>query len=287
MNCWEVKKCGRIPGGRQVEELGLCPAWPHHGHDCFLIAGACAASESPELGQARCRACEHYQGIQVSLHSERLSRNLVDLCPICIVGVNRQGTITLFNRAAEALLGAETGAVVGKRAVTDFYADPAEPRRVKKTMHSDQFGPPGRVEGMQLQMQAVDGDGRPVRLWGFLHLEQGQEIGSVGFFYDLRPERLVEQERLAQEKMASVLQLAGALLHNLAQPLQVLLADSGLLLGETGEDGPALESLRAINTSARQIGQILDKIRKLSSLKTTRYSGGNQILDLDQDKEQK
>lgn len=285
MNCWEVKQCGRIPGGDKVTELGLCPAWPDHGHDCFLITGACAASGSPELGRARCQACEHYQSIQASLHSDLLSRNLVDLCPICIVGVNRQGVITLFNRAAEALLGTPAGAVIGKRSVKDFYADPAEPRRVKKAMHTDQFGPPGRVEGMQLQMLGADGGQLPVRLWGFLLRELGQEMGSVGFFYDLRPERLIEHERLAQEKMAAVLQLAGALLHNLAQPLQVLLADSGLLLGETSEEAPALESLQAINDSARQISHILEKIRKLSSLKTTAYSGSSQILDLESDRD--
>jgi hypothetical protein len=26
LNCWEVKKCGREPGGVKVKELGVCPA---------------------------------------------------------------------------------------------------------------------------------------------------------------------------------------------------------------------------------------------------------------------
>lgn len=25
-NCWEVKQCGRQPGGTKAEELGICPA---------------------------------------------------------------------------------------------------------------------------------------------------------------------------------------------------------------------------------------------------------------------
>ncbi|MCI5143732.1 MAG: hypothetical protein D3909_18810 [Candidatus Electrothrix sp. ATG1] len=25
-NCWEVKKCGRQPGGNQVKQQGICPA---------------------------------------------------------------------------------------------------------------------------------------------------------------------------------------------------------------------------------------------------------------------
>jgi hypothetical protein len=38
-NCWEVKKCGRIPGGDKVDSLGICPAYPDHGSDCWRLAG--------------------------------------------------------------------------------------------------------------------------------------------------------------------------------------------------------------------------------------------------------
>lgn len=26
MNCWEVRRCGREPGGRRATEFGICPA---------------------------------------------------------------------------------------------------------------------------------------------------------------------------------------------------------------------------------------------------------------------
>ncbi|MDI6777957.1 MAG: hypothetical protein QMD77_02095 [Patescibacteria group bacterium] len=49
-NCWEVRKCGREPGGEKVEELGICPAplekrtdgingGKNGGRACFAIAG--------------------------------------------------------------------------------------------------------------------------------------------------------------------------------------------------------------------------------------------------------
>ncbi|MGD0283853.1 MAG: two-CW domain-containing protein, partial [Dissulfurispiraceae bacterium] len=31
MNCWEFKKCGREMGGVNIEQLGVCPAYPHGG----------------------------------------------------------------------------------------------------------------------------------------------------------------------------------------------------------------------------------------------------------------
>ena len=43
-NCWEVKKCGREPGGAKVKELGVCPAAIEgrvNGVNCGKNAGRC------------------------------------------------------------------------------------------------------------------------------------------------------------------------------------------------------------------------------------------------------
>ena len=39
MNCWEFMRCGREAGGKNVDELGVCPAYPDHGHSCARVAG--------------------------------------------------------------------------------------------------------------------------------------------------------------------------------------------------------------------------------------------------------
>ncbi len=39
MNCWEFKKCEREAGGIKAKELGVCPAYPHHGKRCAQVAG--------------------------------------------------------------------------------------------------------------------------------------------------------------------------------------------------------------------------------------------------------
>ncbi len=49
-NCWEMKKCGRQPGGNLVSELGVCPAATSNDFDgvncglnggrvCWAVAG--------------------------------------------------------------------------------------------------------------------------------------------------------------------------------------------------------------------------------------------------------
>ena len=39
MNCWEFTKCGREKGGKNVDEYGICPAYPDHGTHCARVAG--------------------------------------------------------------------------------------------------------------------------------------------------------------------------------------------------------------------------------------------------------
>ena len=55
-NCWEVKKCGREPGGENVKTLGVCPAalpneydgvnkGKHAGRFCWAVAGTFCEGE--------------------------------------------------------------------------------------------------------------------------------------------------------------------------------------------------------------------------------------------------
>ena len=50
-NCWEVKKCGRQPGGPKVQDLGVCPATVEQalhgahggknaGRSCWVVVGS-------------------------------------------------------------------------------------------------------------------------------------------------------------------------------------------------------------------------------------------------------
>lgn len=55
-NCWEAMRCGREAGGRNVEELGVCPAakhskqnginrGPYSGRFCWTVEGTLCGGE--------------------------------------------------------------------------------------------------------------------------------------------------------------------------------------------------------------------------------------------------
>jgi len=76
-NCWEVKKCGREPGGAKSGELGACPAATEKkvnglhggingGRVCWAICGTlCKGEVQGEYAKKiqKCTNCEFYKQV--------------------------------------------------------------------------------------------------------------------------------------------------------------------------------------------------------------------------------
>ncbi|GBD94266.1 hypothetical protein BMS3Abin05_01870 [bacterium BMS3Abin05] len=77
-NCWEVKQCGRQPGGPKAAELGICSASrynPYSGRNrgiyagryCWRVVGTLCDGEvqgSFALKIMNCAACEFFQMVK-------------------------------------------------------------------------------------------------------------------------------------------------------------------------------------------------------------------------------
>ncbi|MBU0676124.1 MAG: hypothetical protein KJ950_15915 [Proteobacteria bacterium] len=74
-NCWEVKQCGRQPGGKNVLEYGLCPVTisgkfdgvnqgENGGRFCWRIAGTLCGGEPQGTAAQKlfnCLTCEFFR----------------------------------------------------------------------------------------------------------------------------------------------------------------------------------------------------------------------------------
>jgi signal transduction histidine kinase len=88
-NCWEVKNCGREPGGAKVAELGACPAATetradgvnqgrNGGRVCWAIVGTMCAGEVQGTYASKipsCLNCEFYQSVHRDLKESDPSRS--------------------------------------------------------------------------------------------------------------------------------------------------------------------------------------------------------------------
>jgi len=78
LNCWEVKKCGRQPGGIFEKVLGTCPApmeerldgthdGTNAGRACWVVAGTlCKGEVQGTYAQKfkNCELCDFYQRVK-------------------------------------------------------------------------------------------------------------------------------------------------------------------------------------------------------------------------------
>ncbi len=76
-NCWEVKKCGREPGGSRVDRLGVCPAATERrldgvhggtnaGRACWVVAGTLCDGQlqgTYAKKAASCSTCDFYRAV--------------------------------------------------------------------------------------------------------------------------------------------------------------------------------------------------------------------------------
>lgn len=91
-----------------------------------------------------------------------------------------------------------------------------------------------------------------------------------------------QDELLEKEKMAAILELAGAAAHEMNQPLTIIIGNIDLLLSYEGiEDEKVKTALATINKSAREMAAIVKKMSKIKRYETGDYIGKIKILDLD------
>ena len=120
--------------------------------------------------------------------------NLVALCPDGVIAINRSGLITIFNRAAEVLTGHSAGKTIGKKNIIEIYPSSGIAREIKRHLYSDMYGDKGYLEGYGIEIKTQAGKKVPIRLSAALIYNNNEEIGSVGFFHDLSPQKEVEKK---------------------------------------------------------------------------------------------
>ncbi|WP_199930370.1 GGDEF domain-containing protein [Sedimenticola thiotaurini] len=122
-----------------------------------------------------------------------LNDELALICPDPVIGIRRNGIITLFNPAAERMLGYSRDEVIGQLQVAKLYPSRESAREIKRLMYSDSKGIRGQIIGHNTHLLSKSGERIPIQLSASLVEQDGREVGSIGFFRDLT-ERL-ELER--------------------------------------------------------------------------------------------
>ncbi len=82
------------------------------------------------------------------------------------------------------------------------------------------------------------------------------------------------------DKMEGVLEMAGAICHELNQPLMCIQGFSQLLADELSDDNVQKENLSEIQSQVERLGEITNRLMTITKYKTKKYLKGN-IIDIE------
>jgi len=174
--------------------------------------------------------------LQQELHTLfEFEHNLIQSSIDAIIASDRDGSIIVFNQQAEKLLGYSAYEMIMKMSFNDLFP-PAMLEELRKELVSDGYGGKNRLLLFETYMTNKTGDKIPVQLSATVMFDQGEEIGMMGFFRDLREIRRMEQQfddqtRLLHEhKMISLGRLSASVVHELNNPLAGILNYIRLML---------------------------------------------------------
>jgi PAS domain S-box-containing protein len=187
-----------------------------------------------------------------------------------IIAADMKGSIIIFNKAAEELLGYTAKAVMGKINIVDLYP-PGEAKEVMRRLRGKEHGGVGKFTPQRVTLVNKSGDPIPIQLSASLvYDEGGRELFSVGFFTDLRPrikmERQLEETHLQlvnSEKMASLGKLAAGIAHEINNPMGGILIYSNLLM-EALEEDSRKQDLEKIVQEATRCKEIVKSLLEFS-----------------------
>ncbi len=104
---------------------------------------------------------------------------------------------------------------------------------------------------------------------------------SRGCLTVVTKEMRAEEERVNREKLQALLETAGAVCHELNQPIQSVLSYCETTLMEIEGDDPIGKRFKKIMDQTRRMGNITRKLTRITKYETKDYLEGVKIVDID------
>ncbi|PYN34523.1 MAG: hypothetical protein DME01_14780, partial [Candidatus Rokuibacteriota bacterium] len=192
---------------------------------------------------------------QVLLAHEHLN-NIVSTIESGVVAVDATGQVSLFNRAAEQLMGLAAERVRN------------QPLSVLPECVGDMLSETITGGGAKTQPEVQLSDGTTTRpiicTTSPLHDQAGAVLGAVAVFSDLTPLKALEVERQRAERLAYFEMLASGIAHEIKNPLVAVKTFAQLLPRRRGDDRFVAEFGRVVTHEIAKMERLLDRLRALS-----------------------
>jgi PAS domain S-box-containing protein len=185
---------------------------------------------------------------------------LIYASPLPITALKPDGTVEIWNAAAERVFGWRAEEVLGQPL-------PMVPRD-QEAEFQDLFGRGLRGEpliGIEVRRQRKDGSFVDVSLsTASLHGANGDIVGMLGIMVDVTERKQLEEQVRQSQKMDAIGQLAAGVAHDFSNLLTVIQGRSELLQRRLGADDAAQRDLELIRTTAARAAAVTRQLLAFS-----------------------
>ena len=110
--------------------------------------------------------------------------------------------------------------------------------------------------------------------------EKNPMAWTIASFTDISQRKAGEKEKFEKERLQGVLEMAGAVCHEINQPLQAILGYSELLLMGSGYRPREKRNVHSIKSQTIRLGRITKKLSGITHYRTLDYPGNTKIIDI-------
>ncbi len=108
------------------------------------------------------------------------------------------------------------------------------------------------------------------------------EVKEVAvLFLDITKAKAAQKALIEQERLKGVLEMAGAVAHELSQPVQGILGWGEIILKNLDESDPNYEILQRICSQIDTIGDLIGRLTSITRYVTKDYPGSSGIIDIE------
>jgi PAS domain S-box-containing protein len=181
------------------------------------------------------------------------------------------------NRAALRLFGMSRGEITRRRLTSLIASD--DRKTFLQTMADLQAGKRNAETVVKLDSDISENS---FISWHISSLRvPNSEPEAIAIVLDVTHKVKAQEERLEKERLAGVLEMAGATAHELNQPLQVVSGITWMMLQKLAKEDPNYEKAEKIYKEVERMSDIAKKISAISSYKVKKYVGKTRIIDID------
>jgi PAS domain S-box-containing protein len=204
--------------------------------------------------------------------------NILSASPVGI-GLVESGKISWANSEMIRMFGFETDKDYIGKGIDVVYPSREEYDRVNKAINSlIRAGKPAGVDALYQKKNGTTFVGHFKMSCPDPSTPSKRAIFTI---YDISWRTQAEKERLRREKLQGVLEMAGAVCHEMNQPIQGISGYTETLLMKLSNHDPSHEKIRRIQALSKKMGQITSKLMRITKYETKDYAQGIKIIDID------